>query len=138
MLLFNLQPFSQPMSEHLGFNIPHDPRPFHAHNQRMVQVLPHLSTDEYHTPYTSSNTTLSVCLRSNWHCLTAPCRRQFTIPMPRYFIDCSTKWIEDDPVFSITTKKVNHVFLTSWISRFGVSLYITTDSGTHIETQLFT
>ena len=53
------------------------------------------------------------------------------------FIDRSTNWIEAHPVHSITAEEVCHDFLTSWFSRFGVPLYITTDRGTHFESQLF-
>ena len=55
------------------------------------------------------------------------------------FIDCSTNWIEANPLHSITAEEVCHafLFLTSWFSRFGVPLYITTDRGTQFESQLF-
>ena len=53
------------------------------------------------------------------------------------FIERSTNWIEAHPVHSITAEEVCHAFLTSWFSRFGVPLYITTDRGTQFESQLF-
>ena len=53
------------------------------------------------------------------------------------FVDRSTNWIGAHPVHSITAEEVCHAFLTSWFSRFGVPLYITTDRGTQFESQLF-
>ena len=53
------------------------------------------------------------------------------------FIDRSTNWIEAHPVHSITAEEVCISFLRSWISRFVVPLYITTDHGTQFESQLF-
>ena len=53
------------------------------------------------------------------------------------FIDRRPNWIEAHPVHSVTAEEVCHAFLTSWFSRFGVPLYITTDRGTQFESQLF-
>ena len=53
------------------------------------------------------------------------------------FIDRRTNWIEAHTVHSITVEEVCHAFPTSWFSRFGVPLYITTDRGTQFESHLF-
>ena len=54
------------------------------------------------------------------------------------FIDRSTNGLKPEarPVHSITAKNVCHAFLTSWFSRFGVPLYITTDRGFQFESQI--
>ena len=53
------------------------------------------------------------------------------------FIDRSTNWIEAHPVPTITAEEVCQAFLTSWFSRRGVRLYITTERGTQFENQRF-
>ena len=53
------------------------------------------------------------------------------------FTDRMTKWIEAQPVSSTTADVISDVFLNSWFSRFGMPLYITTDRGSHVESELF-
>ncbi len=59
---------------------------------------------------------------------------------PRYLltmIDRATDWIEATPISSITAEDVAFAFITQWVSRFGVPLYVVTDRGTQFESELF-
>lgn len=63
----------------------------------------------------------------------------FTSPY-RYLLTCidrATKWIEAVPLVEITAASVAAAFFSSWISRFGVPLYVITDRGTQFEAELF-
>ena len=59
---------------------------------------------------------------------------------PRYLltmIDRSTGWLEATPLESVTTQSVANAFIATWISRFGVPLYVVTDRGPQFEAELF-
>lgn len=59
----------------------------------------------------------------------------------RYLLTCidrATRWIEAIPLAEITAASVASAFVTAWISRFGVPLYVITDRGSQFEAELFT
>jgi len=53
------------------------------------------------------------------------------------FIDRASSWIEACPLFCITAAAVAEAFVTTWVSRFGVPLYLITDRGKQFESDLF-
>ena len=53
------------------------------------------------------------------------------------FIDRTTKWIELEPVANITAEVVARALVNTWVSRFGVPLYLVTDRGSQFESELF-
>ena len=58
----------------------------------------------------------------------------------RYILTCIdqiTHWIEATPMTDITTSTVAIIFLNSWITRFGVPLYVVTDCGSQFDSELF-
>ena len=52
-------------------------------------------------------------------------------------IDRASRWIEAIPLSEITASSIAKAFLTTWISRFGVPLYVVTDRGSQFESELF-
>ena len=58
----------------------------------------------------------------------------------RYILTCidrTTCWIEATPMTDITASTIAIAFLNSWITRFGVPLYVVTDRGSQFESELF-
>ena len=53
-------------------------------------------------------------------------------------IDRATNWVEAIPVPSITAHAVAYAFLSGWIARWSVPLYVLTDRGRQFESELFT
>ena len=65
--------------------------------------------------------------------------QSYTSPY-RYLLTCidrATKWVEAVPLCDISAKSVACAFMNTWISRFGVPLYVVTDRGQQFESHLF-
>ena len=52
------------------------------------------------------------------------------------FINRSTNWVEAFPIGSIAATVVAETFMSTWISKFGIPLYITTDQGPQFESEI--
>ncbi|WP_435336440.1 DDE-type integrase/transposase/recombinase, partial [Klebsiella pneumoniae] len=58
----------------------------------------------------------------------------------RYLLTCVdrfTRWPEAAPLADITTDSVARAFITTWISRFGVPLSLTSDRGSQFESSVW-
>lgn len=58
----------------------------------------------------------------------------------RYILTCidrTSRWIEATPLVEISAASVAQAFVNTWISRFGVPLYVITDRGAQFESELF-
>ena len=58
----------------------------------------------------------------------------------RYLLTCidrATRWIEAVPLTDTSAQTIANAFLDTWISRFGVPLYVVTDRGAQFESELF-
>ena len=53
-------------------------------------------------------------------------------------VDYFTKWVEAEPLASITTKKVLDFVVKNIICRFGLPAKIVSDNGTQFDSDLFT
>lgn len=52
-------------------------------------------------------------------------------------VDRTTRWVEAAPLHQVTAASVATAFLDTWVSRFGVPLYVITDRGAQFESELF-
>ena len=52
-------------------------------------------------------------------------------------MDRSTNWIEAVPIDAPSAKETADAFVKTWISRFGVPLYVVSDQGKNFESELF-
>ena len=66
-----------------------------------------------------------------------PCCDQSNYRYLLTMMDRATRWIEAIPLSEISAENVAKAFVTSWICRFGVPLYIITDRGSQFESELF-
>lgn len=58
----------------------------------------------------------------------------------RYLLTCIdrvTRWMEAIPMTDVTATSCAYAFISGWISRFGVPLYVVTDRGAQFESELF-
>lgn len=58
----------------------------------------------------------------------------------RYLLTCvdrATRWLEAVPISDMSAATVAVAFVNTWVSRFGVPLYVITDRGTQFESELF-
>ena len=99
------------------------------HNKTQVQQMQFPASDRFHTvhldivgPLKPSKDTLSLY----------PSEMRYLVTM----IDRATRWFEVVPVSNITAETIADVFLTAWVSRFGVPLHIVTDRGRQFESEL--
>lgn len=63
----------------------------------------------------------------------------FANPM-RFVLTCvdrASRWVEACPLAEITAEAVARAFVETWVSRFGVPLYIVSDRGAQFEADLF-